>query len=229
MDGVTSTDLCEHCGAPVPRLALAPPDFEAVVAALRNGSKTLAAAEVKHAAGCEEPEAAAWVAHLLSCLGAWPTAAADAPLLQQIEAAFAAIEKPEHFTNFHHCDECAEHDTTLRNRTRDTLRRQDLGNPGWDPLVFSSVEGIAYFLPALARFALLPDVWRDHEWYGCQILSHLCYEAERNRFLAWCSERQREAVYGLLKHLEATRGPDVQRLGCNEDLAAALSLWRTPD
>jgi hypothetical protein len=221
-----TTRPCEHCGAEVPRLSLTPSLFGAVVRALQNGSKTLAAAEVKHSAGCEDSEARSWLDHLLSCVHAWPFAQEDQPVLDRIDRAFGGIYKPEHFTNHAHCDECAEHDNTLRSRTRETLRREDLGNPAWDPLTFSSEEGIAYVFPAIARYAVLPDAWPRHEWYGCQLLSHLSHDGDANRFLRWCSDRQREAVHALLEHLEATRMPDFDNAGCRDALMVALALWQ---
>jgi hypothetical protein len=60
-------------------------------------------------------------------LGAWPTASTDEAVIQNITEAFSGIEKPEHFTNFTHCDECKEHDDTLRARTVETLQGQQRG------------------------------------------------------------------------------------------------------
>jgi hypothetical protein len=57
----------------------------------------------------------------------------DAQVLAQIDAAFGDVERPEHFTDYAHCCECAEHDALLRARDRDTLCIADVGNTGWDP------------------------------------------------------------------------------------------------
>lgn len=218
--------LCEHCGALVPRFDVDDEQFQAIVKAIADGSKTIAAAELRHFAQCSEPEAHAWVDHLLSCPYAWPLAEADEEVLRHIGQAFAGISKPEHFTNYGHCDECEEHDNVLRARTRETLRREDLGSAGWDPITFSSEQGIAYLFPALARFALLPDVWVNRDWYGSQLLSHLSYEGGSNRFLAWCSPTQRDAVYALLKHLSETRRAAIE-LGLDDhSLKAALAAWQ---
>ena len=78
----------------------------------------------------------------------------DASILASIDTEFGNLLRPEHFTNHAHCCECAEHDELLRSRDRDTLRVEDVCNPGWDPLCFCSPEGLAYFFPSLARFAL---------------------------------------------------------------------------
>jgi hypothetical protein len=220
---------CEHCRALVPRFEVSDPEFEAIVKALSEGSRTLAAAELKYFVQCTEPEAQAWVDHLLSCAHAWPRAEADQAVLRCIDEAFEGIPKPEHFTDRTHCSECKEHDDTLRNRTLRTLRREDLGSAGWDPLNFSSEKGIAYLFPALARFALLPDVWRERGWYGSQLIFHLSCDGGSNRFLAWCSNKQRDAVFALLSHLAATRPPAVERYADEEALLIALTAWQPPE
>jgi hypothetical protein len=56
----------------------------------------------------------------------------DAQDLLELSDAFASCARPQHFTNFRHCCECAEHDELLRWRDRDTLRVEDVGNPVWD-------------------------------------------------------------------------------------------------
>lgn len=216
---------CQHCGTLVPRFDVDAQQFQAIVKALSGGSKTLAAAELRHFAQCSEATAQAWVDHLLSCAHAWPSAEEDERVLQRINQAFADVSKPEHFADHTHCSECAEHDTVLRSRTRETLRREDLGN-GWDPVSFSNAQGIAYLFPALARFALLPDVWRDHDWYGSQLLSHLRWEGSDNRFLAWCSPIQREVVYAFVRHLANTRRSAIESRGDEDLLQAALSAWQ---
>ncbi len=215
---------CKHCGAVV--LAFTPNETElrAVVAALCNGSRTIAAAELQYFAQSTIAEATAWVDHLLACAYAWPNAEADEPVLEQIEQAFLTVPKPEHFTSYTHCAECAEHDETLRGRTRDTLRREDLGN-GWDPIAFSSAEGIGYYFPALARFAMLPNAWRN-DWYADQLLSHLAWEGRQNRFLEWCTPHQREAVVALLLRLSTPRTIAIGRSLPSDTLHEALAAWQ---
>jgi hypothetical protein len=82
----------------------------------------------------------------------------DREVLAAINAAFGDVPKPDHFTNYTHCEECAEHDETLRTHDRDTPLVSHVDNPGWDPLCFTSPHGKAYYMPALAKFALDPPV-----------------------------------------------------------------------
>lgn len=217
---------CEYCGAVLPSLDVSDVAFDAIARALANGSRTLAAAELKCQVNCSDHESRIWVEHLMSCAGAWPTAASDEALLRDVAKAFSGIEKPEHFTNFTHCVECREHDDTLRARTIATLQRKDLGSAGWDPICFCSAEGIAYFFPALVRFALLPSIWRDNHWYGDQLLWHLSYAGPANEFLLWCSPTQRNAVYAFLQHMANTRCEALSSYGTDKELQDALSVWK---
>lgn len=216
---------CRACRVLVPQLTVEPVLFERVVQALSGGSPTLAAQELVHAVPCSAKEAAAWVAHLNTCAAAWPGSPADEAVLREVAQAFATIGKPEHFTDFTHCEECREHDNTLRARTRDALRREDLGHAGWDPVNFCDGEGIGYLFPALARFALMPATWHDHGWYGAQLLFHLAHAGGDNKFFQWCSPAQRGAVSVLLSHLLATRAAAISDYGCDDDMVQALELW----
>ena len=150
----------------------------------------------------------------------------DAAILGQVQAAFAQCERPEHFTDRNHCEECAEHDELLRSRVPDTLRIADVANPGWDPLCYVDATGFGYFFPGLARLALAaPDP--EHGWYGSQLLYHLTYapQGEANRHHEGFSPDQRRAVAALLRHIDATRQQLTEEWGCREELMHAIALW----
>jgi len=148
----------------------------------------------------------------------------DADALATLHAAFSDCGRPDHFTDFTHCRECAEHDELLRSRDRETLRIEDVGNPGWDPLCFTSADGLAYYMPALGRLAL-DDPAGDVDWYVPQLLFHLTYQDGSNRILAAASRAQRQAVATLLRHIAGTRVELCERWSCREDLLAATELW----
>ena len=148
----------------------------------------------------------------------------DAEVLAQIDAAFGSVPKPEHFTDHTHCEECAEHDETLRSHDRESLEVRHVGNPGWDPLAFSSPQGIAYYIPTLARFALSPPTY-DFGWYGDQLLFHLFYNGAENELLKFCSSEQRRAVAGLLAHFIQTGAFEHERLTSDEEVQHTYELW----
>lgn len=58
-----------------------------------------------------------------------------------VQNAFGAEPRPEHFTTYLHCSECAEHDDLLRRRDRKNLEIKDVNNPGWDPVCYLTAEG----------------------------------------------------------------------------------------
>ena len=150
----------------------------------------------------------------------------DAEVLSEIGVAFAACERPEHFTDFQHCCECAEHDELLRSRDRQSLRIEDVGNPGWDPLCFTSAQGLLYYLPALGRLAL-DEPTRDLDWYVPQLHFHLTYKDAENRMLRAATPAQRRSVVQLLRHIIETRGELCDKWSCREDLLATAELWQS--
>lgn len=151
----------------------------------------------------------------------------DADLLSEVTAVFGRCERPEHFTDFRHCCECAEHDQLLRSRDVMSLRIEDVGNPGWDPLCFTSAEGLLYYFPAMARLAL-DDPHPTLGWYAFQLHFHLTYDHADNRMLRAAAPDQRRAVVGLLRHLVASRPALCDEWDCREELLAAAELWAAP-
>jgi hypothetical protein len=148
----------------------------------------------------------------------------DDRVLNRIDAAFGIVDRPEHFTDYGHCCECAEHDELLRARDRETLTISDVGNPGWDPLCFTSPQGIAYYFPALARLALAPPDY-GYGWYADQLLFHLCYGFAENAFFRFCTPSQRAAVTGLLAHIIESRADLVELYGSTDEILRCHELW----
>lgn len=123
-------------------------------------------------------------------------------ILAEIESAFGGSPKPEHFMNHTHCPECGEHDELLRTRDRGTLKIEDVGNIGWQPISSCTPEGMAYYVPALARLALDEPTY-NYGWYGDTLHIHLSCQGKDNKFLRYCNVQQRSAIAGLLRHLSA--------------------------
>jgi len=149
---------------------------------------------------------------------------ADAQIIAGIDAAFGKLRKPEHFTNFMHCQECREHDDLLRLRDRSTLLISDVGNICWQPISFSSPAGIAYYMPALARLALAEPTY-EYGWYGDTLQLHLSSNGESNGLLQFCNQTQRQAVVQLLEHLNASRAELEERATTSEEMEATRALW----
>jgi hypothetical protein len=141
-------------------------------------------------------------------------------VLAAINEAFGRTPRPEHFTDYRHCEECAEHDETFRSHTPQSIGFDELGNMGWDPVCFVSVEGYRYSMPAFARLVLnggedreTPDGLPYCQSYLDQFLFHLSDERIES-----FDEAQRNAVLSLLLFVadempeEVDRTPDDERL-----------------
>lgn len=148
-------------------------------------------------------------------------------LHQRVSQVFAANRRPERFTNRDHCDECAEHDDTLRNASPETIGLAELGNPGWDPLCFVYPEAFKYYFPAMVRLALDPDLKGE---YLDQFLFHLTYDWEQSRFFRHFTLAEREVtlavfnhIWQLLENLPAgwMAWPNI------DDWLAAIELWES--
>lgn len=150
----------------------------------------------------------------------------DAAVLEEVRKQFAGCPRPEHFTDYTHCEECAEHDELLRSRDPDTLRIEDVGNSGWDPLCYVDPVGFGYFFSGLARL-VLSDPDPVYGWYGPQFLYHLTYapQGKVNRHREGFSRDQCLAVKALLGHIAETRSSLADDWGCSDDLMYAIDLW----
>jgi len=150
--------------------------------------------------------------------------ATDADILLLIDVAFGSVERPEHFTDFNHCEECLEHDELLRARDRTSLLIEDVGNIGWQPISFCSPQGIAYFMPALARLAMQEPTY-NFGWYGDTLHIHLSHGDAENSFLTYCNAEQRKSISALLDHLNTSRASLPERMTHKAEMEKAQSLW----
>jgi len=181
----------------------------------------MASAELSYYAKCDLVESNDYINHLLNCARAWPLSTEDEAVLNEINRVFIEVQKPTHFTDYLHCDECEMYDNRLTGNTRERISRYELSNLGGDPLTMSSAEGFAYYFPALARYALLPDIWHGYDWYAEQLIHHLSSSGVGNDFLAWCSTQQQMAVYQLLLLLSNSRFATYKA----RELVDALNAW----
>ncbi|MCL1498580.1 hypothetical protein [Xanthomonas nasturtii] len=147
----------------------------------------------------------------------------DTEILGILDLAFADIQKPDHFTNYQHCEECLEHDDTLRSHDRDTLRLDHVSNAGWDPLCFCSAEGKAYFMPTLIRFAL--ERANHPDWYAHQLLFHLAGDGTDNALYQYCNKTQKDAISEFLSHFIETRANEIEERMCADEFLLIHQRW----
>jgi len=144
--------------------------------------------------------------------------------LDRAKALFAA-DKPEHFTNYRHCCECAEHDEELLRRDVDTIGLEDLGNPGWDPLCFSSMAGLKYYLPAMVRLTLET---MDTVQYVASMLFHLVKDGPGNDLVLACNRDQRAFVAAFLVWLIENHAGALDEAMCADNALRAHEIWSAP-
>ena len=136
------------------------------------------------------------------------------------------VPKPTHFGNYQHCSECAEHDVTLSTVDVDSIGLKELGNPGWDPLCFSSAEGLMYYMPALIRLTL-DTIDNPHERYIAQMLFHLIKDGPGNTLVSACNNSQREFVADFLQYLVDNHSSQIEEDSfTSEDVLKAHEIWR---
>lgn len=150
--------------------------------------------------------------------------ATSAEVLAAVEAAFTGVPKPEHFMEYIGDPECTKHDELLRARDRATLKIEDVGNLCWQPISYCSPEGMAYYMPALARLALAEPTY-EYGRYGDTLLVHLSTSAIGNGFLQFCTREQRDAIAMLLNHLSTAFTEYEMRLAAPEQFLKCAQLW----
>ena len=122
-----------------------------------------------------------------------------ATTLEEIKKMFAAESRPEAYTDYNHCEECADHNETLKNYDRYALPLEELNNPGWDPICFVTPEAFRYLFPRLCELAY----GEGNEYYLGQFLFHL----ENNVDLL--TKAEKEKVYELLVDIYSKNSDEI--------------------
>lgn len=156
-----------------------------------------------------------------------PALRRDRDLLAVIDAAFADLSRPQHFTDFAHCAECAEHDERLQACRGRRLELEDVAYVAFDPFCVALPETFAWFFPALATLAL-GEPSQEHGWFGTQLLFHLAEPRRANGFHAHCTPAQRDAVAALLRHLLDTRAALIDTDRATDAFLDCYRFWTEP-
>ena len=130
--------------------------------------------------------------------------------------------KPEHFTDFDHCEECLDHDLTLVNSDVDSIGFDELGNPGWDPICYVEAEGFIYYFPAFVRLCVNSN---HDQSYISQFLFHLSYDGKNNRYTLAFSAEQRTFTLKFLNYLAEAKIDTITLYGDEEMLSSTIEIW----
>ena len=147
----------------------------------------------------------------------------DSEVIAEVFAAFDKVERPEHFTNHLHCEECAEHDALLTAHDRETLELDHVATIEGDPINFCSPQGKAYYLPNLVRFALEDTDLSSPYWI--QLTRHLEGDGPENSLILYCSHEQRTAVALFLEHLLETRASFIDFFDITDQMLRTHGYW----
>ena len=74
----------------------------------------------------------------------------DQRILELLKQAFGKLDRPAHFTDVSHCDECAEQDTRLRLCNPRAVGFEDVARAAFDPFCVASPQALRA-LVALGR------------------------------------------------------------------------------
>ena len=120
-------------------------------------------------------------------------------LVDEIRMLFVTESRPIHFTDYTHCEECADHNETLKKFNRYVIPLEVLNNPGWDPICFVKPEAFRYVFPRLCELAY----GKQKEYYLDQFLFHL----ENN--LDLLTREEKDKVYALLVDIYASNSAEI--------------------
>lgn len=146
----------------------------------------------------------------------------SAELVQEALILFRS-EKPIHFTNFEHCEECAEHDATLLNSSIESIGLSELGSPGWDPICFTHCEGKKYYMPAFVRLSFET---MHKEFYLGQFLFHLEGDGVNNSLFLSCTPLQRAFISKFLLHVIEVYSGEVEKRLFTDQILRVYAIWR---
>ncbi len=133
---------------------------------------------------------------------------AMAKLIEELYELFARDQRPEEFTNYQHCEECDDHNNTLKRYERRTLPVSVVTNPAWDAFCFITPEGYRYYYPRLCELAY----GRGTDYFLDQFLFHL----ENRRHLLSAEEKIKTVE--LLLDLATVLADEIERYITKPDL-----------
>lgn len=129
---------------------------------------------------------------------------------QSLCRAFSSRERPDHFIDSKHCEECSEHEATLASKDIDSISFMDVGNIAYSPIGFISVEGFLYYLPGLARLI----TGTGEEYFLDNFLIYLENEQRRNAL----NQKEKKALADYLIELKSVIPDSIQDNLDGEDL-----------
>lgn len=140
--------------------------------------------------------------------------------------AFSNFSRPEHFTNYAHCEECAEHDETMRSCSLSDIGSNQVGNPGWSPIPFLTEQAYGYVMPRLLELALNNSFNNDNDPFVFQYLLALTPSPE-HRTLDYFTPEQATVILNSLYYIRDHMATVIENECCESNLVEAITLWQS--
>ena len=140
--------------------------------------------------------------------------------------AFSSFLRPEHFTDYTHCEECAEHDATMRSCSLPDIGANQVGNPGWSPIPFLTEQAYGHVMPRLLELALNNSFNSDNDPFVFQYLLALTPTPEHRKLDNFTPEQARVILNSLCYIRDNMMGV-IEDECCQSNLVEAITLWQT--
>ena len=137
---------------------------------------------------------------------------------------FSSFERPEHFTNYTHCEECAEHDVTLQQCALHDIGSNQVGTISWNPISLLTTDAYGYVMPRLIELSLNLELNMADEFILFDWLIYITPGPENNRGKGF-SKKQRLVILNTLKYIEKQIWPGIDENYHEEILHDAISVW----
>lgn len=144
-------------------------------------------------------------------------------ILDRFNAGFAGIPRPGHFTNYAHCEECAEFNRFFQSfdQRSMTLEQFEATDCNWESICFLTPEGFRYWLPVFVRMGVSDHPKADY-FLERLITFHLIDPSDHQ--LSMLNEQQVRLIAHLTEAIVIDLLPIFDDVG--QELPAVAKKWR---
>ncbi|MCA6059507.1 hypothetical protein HUF18_06925 [Thalassolituus sp. ST750PaO-4] len=145
-------------------------------------------------------------------------------IISNFYSAFALRSRPDHFTKFDHCPECAEHDESLRAVELSAIGATQVGYIGYGPISFLTAEALAYCMPRFLEMVLLDGQNDQGDDFIGDFILQLVPRENFDRFSGY-TNKERTVVLDTLDYIYESMHEVVKRNSIEKELEDAILYW----
>ena len=145
-------------------------------------------------------------------------------IISNLYSTFALRIRPDHFTKFDHCPECAEHDESLRSLGLNEIGPIQVGHSGYGPISFLTAEALAYCMPRFLEMVLMDENNDQGDDFIGDFIWHLAPTEDFDRFSGY-TNKERTAVLDTLDYIYESMHGVVKRNSVERELEDAILYW----